>query len=161
AREVLVRMGELAPDEEIRQISESLHAEQLGGNEPLFQTRYRKPVFLAISIGMFNQLSGINAILYYLNDIFERAGFNRVSSDMQAVMIGLTNLIFTMIAMSVIDRVGRKRLLLTGAIGTAAALAGVAAIFATGTHEGMLVWLLVGFIAFFQFWPGAVLWVYI
>ena len=54
----------------------------MGGREPLFQRRYRIPVFLAISIGMFNQLSGTNAILYYLNDIFERAGFSRISSDM-------------------------------------------------------------------------------
>lgn len=161
AREVLVRMGELAPDEEIRQISESLHAEQLGGNEPLFQTRYRKPVFLAISIGMFNQLSGINAILYYLNDIFERAGFNRVSSDMQAVLIGFTNLVFTCLAMTVIDRFGRKKLLLTGAAGTGICLAGVAGIFATGQHSEYLVWLLVGFIAFFAFSQGAVIWVYL
>ena len=68
----------------------------------------RLGLFLAISIGMFNQLSGTNAILYYLNDIFERAGFSRISSDMQAVSIGFTNLMFTCIAMSVIDRLGRK-----------------------------------------------------
>ena len=110
---------------------------------------------------MFNQLAGINAILYYLNDIFERAGFSRVSSDLQAVVIGLTNLIFTMIAMSIIDRVGRKKLLLTGAVGTGACLAGVAAIFAAGRHQGLLLWLLVAYIAFFAFSQGAVIWVYI
>ena len=60
----------------------------------------RLPIFLAISIGMFNQLSGINAILYYLNDIFAKAGFSKVSGDLQAVAIGATNLLFTMIAMS-------------------------------------------------------------
>jgi len=75
----------------------------------MFQHKYRLPISLAISIGMFNQLSGINAVLYCLNDIFERAGFSKMSSDLQAVAIGLTNLIATMIAMSVIDRVGRKR----------------------------------------------------
>jgi MFS family permease len=110
---------------------------------------------------MFNQLSGINAILYYLNDIFERAGFSRVSSDMQAVVIGFTNLIFTLIAMSVIDRLGRRRLLLAGAVGTALCLAGVAMIFATGSHPELLVWLLVGFIASFAFSQGAVIWVYL
>ena len=75
---------------------------------------------------MFNQLSGINPILYYLNDIFAKAGFGKVSADQQAVAIGATNLLFTMIAMSIIDRVGRKKLLLTGAVGTALCLAGVA-----------------------------------
>src|SRR2546422_9424174 len=128
-------MGESDPDAELDQISKSLHAERMGGREPLFQRRYRIPVFLAISIGMFNQLSGTNAILYYLKDIFERAGFSRISSDMQAVSIGCTNLIFTCIAMSVIDRLGRKKLLLTGAAGTGLCLAGVAAIFATAISE--------------------------
>lgn len=118
-------------------------------------------MFLAISIGIFNQLSGINAILYYLNDIFERAGFNRISGEMQAVAIGFTNLVFTLIAMAVIDRLGRKKLLLTGAAGTAFCPGGVAALFATGTHPGWLVWLLVGFIAFFAFSQGAVIWVYL
>ena len=84
------------------------------------------PIFLAVSIGMFNQLSGINAILYYLNDIFAKAGFSRVSGDLQAVAIGATNLLFTMLAMSVIDRIGRKTLLLIGSVGTALCLAGVA-----------------------------------
>ena len=130
-------------------------------NEPLFQRKYRFPIFLAVSIGMFNQLSGINAILYYLNDIFAKAGFTKVSGDLQAVAIGATNLLFTMLAMSVIDRVGRKKLLLIGSVGTAVALAGVAAIFFTGTAPGLLVWLLVGFIAFFAFSQGAVIWVYL
>ncbi len=118
-------------------------------------------MFLAISIGMFNQLSGINAILYYLNDIFAKAGFNKVSGDLQAVAIGATNLLFTMLAMTIIDRVGRKTLLVIGSVGTAACLAGVAAVFASNAHENLLVWLLVGFIAFFSFSQGAVIWVYI
>jgi MFS family permease len=116
---------------------------------------------LAIAIGFFNQMSGINAILYYLNDIFKSAGFDKVSSDLQAVAIGATNLLFTMVAMSVIDRLGRKKLLLTGAAGTAVCLAGVAVIFATGKGEQFLVWLLIGFIGFFAFSQGAVIWVYL
>ena len=119
------------------------------------------PIFLAVSIGMFNQLSGINAILYYLNDIFAHAGFSKVSGNLQAVAIGATNLLFTMIAMSVIDRLGRKTLLLVGSVGTAACLAGVSIIFFTGQHQNLLVWLLVGYIAFFAFSQGAVIWVYL
>jgi MFS family permease len=110
---------------------------------------------------MFNQLSGINAILYYLNDIFEHAGFSRVSGNIQAVIIGGVNLLFTMIAMSVIDRIGRKILLLAGSVGTAVCLAGVAAIFFMKQHESLLLGLLVGYIAFFAFSQGAVIWVYI
>jgi hypothetical protein len=89
------------------------------------------------------------------------AGFNKVSSDLQAVAIGATNLVFTMLAMSVIDRVGRKTLLLIGSVGTAACLAGVAAIFFTRSHQNLLVWLLSGYIAFFAFSQGAVMWVFI
>ncbi|HEV2732376.1 MAG TPA: MFS transporter, partial [Terriglobales bacterium] len=119
------------------------------------------PIFLAVSIGMFNQLAGINAILYYLNDIFGYAGFSKVSSDLQAVAVGFTNLVFTMIAMSVIDKIGRKKLLLTGAVGTALCLAGVAAIFVTSQRHDLLIWLLIAYIAFFAFSQGAVIWVYI
>jgi SP family arabinose:H+ symporter-like MFS transporter len=161
ARNVLAKTGEPDPDRELQDIVATVGAQPDGHRERLFQRRYLKPILLAVSIGMFNQLSGINAILYYLNDIFERAGFSRVSSDVRAVGIGLTNLIFTMIAMSVIDRLGRKKLLLIGAAGTAACLAGVAEVFATGRNEGLLVWLLVGFIGFFAFSQGAVIWVYL
>jgi predicted MFS family arabinose efflux permease len=90
----------------------------------LFSARYSRPILLAILLAMFNQLSGINAILYYLNDIFAAAGFDKMSSDLQAIAIGAANLIATMIALRVIDRVGRKKLLLIGAVGTAVAQAG-------------------------------------
>jgi sugar porter (SP) family MFS transporter len=161
AERVLAAMGEGSPAAEVKDIAESIGAEQAQASTPLFSRRFRFPIFLAVSIGMFNQLSGINAILYYLNDIFERAGFTKVSGDLQAVAIGGTNLIFTILAMSVIDRLGRKKLLLTGAAGTALCLAGVTAIFATGQHEGLLLWLLVAFIALFAFSQGAVIWVYL
>jgi len=161
ARDVLRRIGGGNVELELREIQETVSAEHGQKSTPLFQQRFRKPVILAITIGMFNQLAGINAILYYLNDIFERAGFSKVSSDMQAVAIGLTNLIFTMVGMSIIDRVGRRKLLLIGAVGTGICLAGVAAIFATGLHGELLVWLLVTYIAFFSLSQGAVIWVYI
>jgi SP family arabinose:H+ symporter-like MFS transporter len=161
ARSVLQMTGVQDYQRELAEIIGSIDLEHGQGNEPLFQRRYLLPIFLAITIGTFNQLSGINAILYYLNDIFARAGFSKVSGNLQAVAIGATNLLFTMIAMSVIDRLGRRKMLLVGAVGTAACLAGVAWIFSTGKHEDLLVWLLVGFIAFFAFSQGSVIWVYL
>ncbi len=160
AREVLRLTGEENFEQELQDIVESIDLEH-AANESLFSWKYRLPIFLAVSIGVFNQLSGINAILYYLNDIFGHAGFNKVSGDLQAVAVGATNLVFTMLAMSVIDRIGRKTLLLVGSVGTAACLAGVAVIFFTARHENLLVWLLIGYIAFFAFSQGAVIWVYI
>jgi MFS transporter, SP family, arabinose:H+ symporter len=160
ARDVLRMTGEEDYEQELQEIIVSIDAEHIA-NDSLFSWRYRLPIFLAVSIGMFNQLSGINAILYYLNDIFAYAGFNKVSSDLQAVAIGATNLMFTMLAMSVIDRIGRKTLLLIGSLGTAACLGGVAAIFLSRSHQNLLVWLLIGYIAFFAFSQGAVVWVFI
>jgi sugar porter (SP) family MFS transporter len=160
AREVLRITGEENYEQELQDIVTSIDAEHHAG-ESLFSGRYNLPIFLAVSIAMFNQLSGINAILYYLNQIFAQAGFSKVSSDLQAVAIGATNLIFTMIAMSLIDKVGRRVLLLTGAVGTTLCLAGVSYVFLTNSHQSLLVWLLVSYIAFFAFSQGAVIWVYI
>jgi SP family arabinose:H+ symporter-like MFS transporter len=159
ARTVLLQVGEENAEQELNDILESMHLERT--KEPLFTRKYRLPIFLAVSIGVFNQMTGINAILYYLNDIFAHAGFSGLSGDIQAVAVGATNLLFTIIAMSVIDRLGRKTLLLIGSVGTAACLAGVAAIFFTSAHENLLVWLLIGYIAFFGFSQGAVIWVYL
>jgi len=161
ARNVLRQIGEVDYERELQEIVDSIDAEHGHGSESLYSRKYRLPIFLAVSIGMFNQLSGINAILYYLNDIFERAGFSKVSSDLQAVAIGATNLLFTIIAMTLIDRLGRRTLLLVGAVGTALSLAGVAAVFLSHRHEELLVWLLVAFIASFAFSQGAVIWVYL
>ena len=160
AREVLRMTGGENFEQELREIVESIdveHAQQ----DRLFSWKYRVPIFLAVSIAMFNQLSGINAILYYLNFIFERAGFSKVSGNLQAVAIGATNLLFTIIAMSVIDKLGRRTLLLIGSVGTAVCLAGVSVIFFTARHEDLLVWMLIGFIASFAFSQGAVIWVYL
>ena len=160
ARESLQLIGEDDYERELQEIVESIDAEHAQG-DVLFSRKYLFPIFLAVSIGMFNQLAGINAILYYLNDIFAKAGFSKVSGDLQAVAVGGTNLLFTMLAMSVIDRLGRKTLLLIGSVGMAVALAGVAAVFLSHSHEDLLVWCLVGFIAFFAFSQGAVIWVYL
>ena len=132
-----------------------------GGKEKLFQKKYAFPIFLAVSIAAFNQLTGINALLYYLNSIFQKAGFDEVSSDLQAVVIGATNLVFTVLAMLVIDKVGRKILLLVGAVGVTLCLGGVSWVFFTNSHQELLLYFLIGFIAFFAFSQGAVIWVYI
>src|ERR1700722_5761845 len=138
AREILRLAGDKNYEKDLQEIVQSIDAEHGHADEALFSRKYLLPLFLAISIGMFNQLSGINAILYYLNDIFAFAGYSRLSGDLQAVAVGCTNLIFTMIAMSVIDKLGRKKLLLIGSVGTAACLGGVAAIFSTTKHHELL-----------------------
>jgi SP family arabinose:H+ symporter-like MFS transporter len=161
ARIVLEMTGDENFEHDLTEIVASIDLEQSQAPETLFSSKHAFPIFLAVSIGMFNQLSGINAILYYLNDIFASAGFSKVSGNLQAVAVGATNLLFTMIAMSVIDKLGRKTLLLVGSVGTAACLGGVATIFFTHQHQNRLVWLLIGYIAFFAFSQGAVIWVYI
>lgn len=122
---------------------------------------HRRPILLAISLALFNQLSGINAILYYLNDIFRDAGFSALTADLQSVAVGAANLLATVAALFLIDRIGRKTLLLIGAVGTALSLSGVALIMGSGTGRAWLLWLLIAFIASFAFSQGAVIWVYL
>jgi SP family arabinose:H+ symporter-like MFS transporter len=161
ARIVLQQTGAGDYEHELQQIVASIDSEHRQAADTLFSRKYLFPIFLAVTVGMFNQLSGINAILYYLNDIFAHAGFSKVSGSLQAVAVGATNLLFTVIAMSVIDRIGRKILLLVGAVGMAVCLAGVAAIFFGGQHQSALLPLLIGYIACFAFSQGAVIWVYL
>jgi MFS transporter, SP family, arabinose:H+ symporter len=161
ALDVLNLMGSPNSEAELREIMDSIHMERGMAAEPLFIPRYRLPIFLAITIGMFNQLSGINAILYYSNSIFAAAGFSQLSGSLQTVLVGAMNFVATLFGMSLIDKLGRKTLLLIGSVGTALCLSGVAAIFFTNTHQSWLVWLLVAYIAFFSISQGAVIWVYI
>ncbi len=152
----------LAPGEaeaELHRIGEALASESGGGR--LSWREHRRPILLAITLAAFNQLAGINAILYYLNDIFAAAGYGRVSADGQAVVIGATNLLFTAVAMTVIDRLGRKTLLLTGAAGMTACLALAAAALSGLLRPALLLPALVAYIGFFAFSQGAVIWVYI
>jgi sugar porter (SP) family MFS transporter len=123
---VLRMMGEPNPQAELADIRSALAEEHASAHMPVFQWKYRYPLFLAISIGAFNQLEGINVILYYLNSIFTSAGFSQVSGDQQAIAVGATNFLFAMVGMSLIDKIGRKTLLLIGAAGTSACLGGVA-----------------------------------
>lgn len=127
--------------------------------ERLSWRRHRRPILLAVTLAVFNQLAGINAILYYLNDIFARAG--SVSPDRQAVAIGVANLVFTLIGMALIDRIGRRPLLAVGAAGMAVCLGAAAAVLFGALPSGVMLPALVGFIAFFAPSQGAVIWVYL
>jgi sugar porter (SP) family MFS transporter len=161
ARDVLTSTGEENIEQELQDIQASLEANEGVTGTPLFTQRHLFPIYLAVSIAMLNQFTGINGLLYYLNDIFKQAGFSKASGDIQSVVIGGTNLFFTMLAMTIIDKVGRRLLLLVGAVGTAICLSGVSWIFFTNQHHEFLIWLLIGYIAFFAFSQGAVIWVYI
>jgi sugar porter (SP) family MFS transporter len=161
ALEVLRLTGVTKPQEELDEIVASVHLERSSSTDPLFSRQYRKPIIIAWTVGMFSQLSGINAILYYLNDIFALAGATRISGNLQAIAVGATNLVATLIAMAVIDKLGRKKLLLTGTVGLAICLTIISVLFFTKAHLGWLVWLLMAYIACFAVSQGAVLWVYI
>ncbi len=161
AREVLRSIAPETAENELSEIVQSMEDSKLQAGETLFSKKYARLITLAILAGVFNQLTGINAILYYLNDIFAQAGFNAVSSDQQAIAVGATNLAFTLVGMACIDKLGRKPLLLIGAIGTGICLFGVAAIFATHQYANLLVYLLMAFIGFFALSQGTVVWVYL
>jgi sugar porter (SP) family MFS transporter len=161
ARSVLQAIGSPDPDIELAEIVTSIHLERSQASEPLFSRKYRFPMFIAVTMGMFNQLAGINAILYYLNDIFAYAGFSQVSGDLQAVAVGGMNFLATFLGMALIDKLGRKTLLLIGSAGMVGCLSGVAYVFLTNSHQSSLLWLLLLYIAFFAVSQGAVIWVYI
>lgn len=162
ARKVMSSVNAEHVDAEIQEIRNSLISADGNNHEALFQHRYWKPILIAFLMSTFNQLAGINAILYYAPRIFEMSGLFRESSLIQSVIIGLTNLTFTMIGMVLIDKVGRKTLLYTGALGMTTALGAVSYGFAHELTSGyyMLVCLM-GFIAFFAVSLGACIWVVI
>lgn len=126
----------------------------------LFQQKYTKPILFAVMLAFFNQMTGINAILYYAPRIFEMAGFDQQLSYMQPIFIGGTNVFFTLIGMSIIDRIGRKKLLLSGAIGMFVFLL-LTAYGLKGDGSGMLLYYIIGFIASFALSQGAVIWVFL
>lgn len=161
ALEVLRLMGSPNSEAELQEIIDSVHLERGIKPEPLFNRKYALPIFLAVTIGMFNQLSGINALLYYSNSIFASAGFSSNSAALQTVGVGLVNLLATFLGMSLIDKLGRKTLMLIGSVGMVIALSGVAWVFSSNAHQGLLVWLFMLFIIFFAISQGSVIWVYI
>lgn len=157
AKEVLEAIGE--QETAMQEIRTSLQHDK--DEDPLFSMKYSKPIMYTVMLAVFNQFSGINAIMYYAPRIFEMTGLSKDSALLQAISIGLTNLIFTMLAILVIDRYGRKTLLVMGSVGMTISLGLVAQAFYTGNFGGYLVMMcLVGFIAFFAFSQGAVIWVF-
>jgi sugar porter (SP) family MFS transporter len=162
AFKVFKEVGSFDPKQEVKQVIESLHEQFHGKKEPLFSGKYRKPVMLAFLVAVFNQLSGINAIMYYAPRIFEMVGYAKQSALLQSISIGAILFIFTIAGMLLIDKVGRKRLLLFGAAGMVFFLGMVARTIFTTTDGS--IWMLIylaGFIAFFAFSQGTVIWVYI
>jgi sugar porter (SP) family MFS transporter len=162
AAEILEMLGASKADEQVAAIEDSITSEQHIRSEKLFTAKLKFPIILAILVAFFNQFSGINAIMYYAPRIFEIAGLDRTSSLFQSVSVGFTNLIFTIIALFIIDRIGRKKLLLIGSVGMVFMLMLVSLGFLLNSFGGPAVLIgLVGFIAFFASSQGAVIWVFI
>lgn len=152
---------------EIEEIKASLSSEQNSFGEPLLSKKYIRPIMLAVAIAMFNQLSGINAIWYYAPHIFKMAGAGTESAMLQTILLGGINIVLTMLALAVIDKLGRKKLMIIGSIGYLVSLCTVAWAFYTyGTDftdigsKAVLGGLLV-FIASHAFGQGAVIWVFL
>jgi len=169
ARKTLLRLGTdvASVEDQIREIESSIDLEHHSLREPLFQTKYRKPILLAVAIAAFNQLSGINAVMYYAPYIFELAGAGTESALAQTVAVGGTNLIFTLAAMAVIDYFGRRKLMLVGSVGYIVSLSTTAWAFYTygtqfdQTGSRIVLISLLLFIASHAFGQGAVIWVFI
>lgn len=160
---VLAKCGTAAGavEAEIGEIRASLDVEHHRLAEPFFCRKYRQPILLAVAIAAFNQLSGINALIYYTAHIFKMAGADQTSALLQSVIIGFTNLVFTVAALLVIDHFGRRKLMLAGSIGYIVSLSAAAYAFYTHTGGKMLLASLLVFIASHAFGQGAVIWVFI
>jgi sugar porter (SP) family MFS transporter len=161
AEQVLARFGHENPAGEAGEIEESLQAEMTGVHQRLFQRKHLKPLLLAGMIAVFNQLDGINAVIYYTADIFRMAGADKSSALQQSMIVGLTNLVMTLIAMTLIDRLGRKALLLVGSV-TFVISHGLAAwVFATHAQGWVVIVALMGIVGTHAYSQGAVVWVVI
>lgn len=160
ARKVLAQIGEVNIDREIAEITNSLQSDAGQAKERLFQKKYLYPIFLGVAVAAFNQFSFVNGFLYYLNDTLQEIGA-RFGGKFQPVIIGLANLIAVILALLIIDRIGRKKLLLIGSIGAAIPLAICAYIAWSRNFIELFPWSIATFILFFSFSQGAVIWVYI
>jgi SP family xylose:H+ symportor-like MFS transporter len=153
--------------QEMGAIRQSLAAERDSLQESFLRPKYAKPILLAVLIAMFNQLSGINAVLYYAPQVFQMAGASEGSALIQSMAVGGTNLIVTLLAMTVIDYFGRRALMVVGSLGYIISLGTVAWAFytygANFTASGNMIVLsaLLLFIASHAFGQGAVIWVFI
>jgi sugar porter (SP) family MFS transporter len=157
-------VSQLYPDQSVEDIVSEIEESQQqhhDSKENIFMKKYRLPLMLAFLIAFFNQLSGINAFLYYAPRIFEEAGLEKSSALLSSIGIGVTNLIFTLIGVALIDRLGRKKLMYIGSIGYIISLSLVAMAFFLN-WEGMAVPIfLFLFIASHAIGQGAVIWVFI
>lgn len=150
-------------DEAIRELEISINEDrQKESLAAFFTKKYSIPIMLAFLMAVFNQLSGINAIIYFAPRVFEMAGIGKEAAFLQSAGIGLVNLLFTMLGLYLIDRLGRKKLMLIGSIGYIISLSAVAAAFYFNYLGGMIVPLLLFvFIASHAIGQGAVIWVFI
>jgi sugar porter (SP) family MFS transporter len=162
ALEILRVINPLNCEDELASIKNSSLVDATESKANLFSGQYKTPVILAVLFAFFNQVSGINAIIYYAPRIFEMAGLGAHSSLLSTVGIGLINFIFTLLGINIIDRVGRRILMLVGSFGLIASLFLVAITFYSGHFSGFAipVYMMI-FIAFFAFSQGAVIWVFI
>ena len=163
AREILQVSDPEGVDDAIDAIHLSIDEEkQKASLSAFFKKRFTVPILLAILIAFFNQMSGINAIIYFAPRVFELAGIGKSAAFLQSAGIGLVNLIFTMLGLYLIDRIGRKKLMLIGSIGYILSLGAVAAAFYFQWLGGIIVpVLLFFFIAAHAIGQGAVIWVFI
>jgi sugar porter (SP) family MFS transporter len=161
ARNVILSVGsDTDPEKTVEEIRQSINTEVMGKSIYLFKKPYLRLVFIGIMVGMINQLTGINVVMYYATDIFRSAGFSTESAIGQTVFVGLTNLLFTFVGMQLIDRVGRRALLLAGSLGMSVFLGIFAyAYFQESAGGFVLLFCLVGFAAFFAATQGSVIWV--
>ena len=159
ALDVLKRLHDKATAEQ--ELDEILHSHNLDARESVFSKKYMRVLGIAFVLAMFNQLSGINFILYYAPRILETAGLAAKESLFSSTLIGGINLIFTLVGMYLIDRAGRKQLLLYGSIGYVLSLAMVAYSFYSGASPTFLLVFILLFIASHAIGQGAVIWVLI
>lgn len=155
---ILKRLGYENSEGELTRIESSFHG-GMAVRESLFQKRYIKPLLLVFALAAFNQLDGINAILYYVTDIFRMAGFAESDAFKQSAVVGLVNLVFTIVGMALIDRIGRRMLLLTGSITFILSHALAAWVFLTGSGGWLAVVAAGGIVASHAYSQGAVIWV--
>jgi sugar porter (SP) family MFS transporter len=163
ALEVLARMDPAASPADNEATAERIVAASAvpaGGTPAGSLAGLRRPLLLAFLIALFNQLSGINAVLYFAPRIFEMAGLGEKAALLQSIGIGVTNLVFTFVGLWLIDRMGRRMLLVIGSLGYIASLGMCAWAFATG-HESLVPACIFAFIAAHAVGQGAVIWVFI
>jgi SP family xylose:H+ symportor-like MFS transporter len=158
---VLTRFGHENPLREADEIEQSLVSEPAGAYRDLLQRKYLKPLLIVFMVGAFNQLDGINAVIYYTADIFRMAGADKASALMQSVIVGLTNLVMTIVAMAVIDRLGRKFLLLVGSVTFVASHVLAAWVFYTHMQGWIVIAAMMGIVGSHAYSQGAIVWVYI